>query len=474
MQPLQTGNPGRVFENLIIMSLPAAGGLAYRSNPGDVHAYDVRTGELKWTFHSVPEVGEFGANTWPESALANGGGVHNWNESTLDERRGIIYIPFGTARFDFYGGNRHGDNLFANSLVALDARTGKRLWHFQTIHHDVWDYDLPAAPKLLTIRHNGRNVDAVAQPTKHGFVFVFDRVSGAPVWPIEERPVPQTDVPGEQTSKTQPFPTAPPPFARQSFTERDINSYLPEDEQKVLRDRLRNSRNEGLFTPPSLRGSIQMPGWNGGANWGSSAVNPVKGTMYVVSKEFPSYLKIYHPRDVPPAAPGVTVAPPMLPPLNAGPDFVAYHSPYEWMLSESNGLPLSGPPWSQLTAYDLNKGTILWQIPNGEVAGVPSRTGTPTGSQAARGGPVATAGGLLFVATASDRKLRAYDQDSGKVLWEYGLPAASEGVPAVYDVNGRQYVAIPVGGAGFMAIKVPGQPPPGPSQYMVFALPNRR
>ncbi len=236
MQPLQTGNPGRVFENLIIMSLPAAGGLAYRANPGDVHAYDVRTGELKWTFHSVPGPGEFGADTWPESALANGGGVHNWNESTLDERRGIIYIPFGTARFDFYGGNRHGDNLFANSLVAIDARTGKRLWHFQTIHHDVWDYDLPAAPKLLTIRHDGRTVDVVAQPTKHGFVFVFDRVSGAPVWPIEERPVPQTDVPGEQTSKTQPFPTAPPPFARQSFTEQDINPYMPEAEQKVLRE----------------------------------------------------------------------------------------------------------------------------------------------------------------------------------------------------------------------------------------------
>jgi glucose dehydrogenase len=472
MQPLQTGNPGRVFQNLIIMSLPAPGGLAYRANPGDVHAYDVRTGELKWTFHSVPESGEFGADTWPESALANGGGVHNWNESTLDERRGIIYIPFGTARFDFYGGNRHGNNLFANSLVALDARTGKRLWHFQTVHHDVWDYDLPAAPKLLTVRHDGRNVDAVAQPTKHGFVFVFDRVSGAPLWPIEERPVPQTDVPGEQTSNTQPFPTAPPPFARQSFTEKDINPYLPDAEQHVLRDRLRTSRNEGLFTPPSIRGSVQMPGWNGGANWGSSAVNPAKGTMYVVSKEFPSYLKIYHPRDTPAAGPGVTVAPPMLPPLNAGPDFVAYHSPYEWMLSESSGLPLSGPPWSQLTAYDLNKGTILWQIPNGEVAGVPSRTGTPTGSQAARGGPVATAGGLLFVGTGSDRKLRAYDQDNGRVLWEYALPAATEGVPAVYEVNGRQYVAIPVGGAGFMAVKVPGQPPPGPSQYMVFALPK--
>jgi quinoprotein glucose dehydrogenase len=469
MRPLQTGNPGRVFENLIITSLPAEGGLRYRSNPGDVRAYDVRTGELKWTFHSVPESGEFGADTWPDSALADGSGVHNWSESTLDERRGIIYVPFGTARFDFYGGNRHGANLFANSLVALDARTGKRLWHFQTIHHDVWDYDLPAAPKLLTVRHEGRDVDVVAQPTKHGFVFVFDRVSGAPLWPIEERPVPQTDVPGEQTSKTQPFPTAPPPFARQSFTEKDINPYLPEAEQKVLRDRLRHARNEGLFTPPSLGGSIMMPGWNGGGNWGSSAVNPIKGTMYIVSKEIPTFVKVIHPRDIPPSdSPGPGS------PANMGPDFVAYHAPYEWMLSKSNGLPESAPPWSQLTAYDLNKGTILWQIPNGEVAGVPSRTGTPTGSQAPRGAPVATAGGLLFVATSSDRKLRAYDEDNGKVLWEYGLPAASEGVPAVYEVEGRQYVAIPVGGAGFIPAKIPGQPPPGPSQYMVFTLSNRK
>jgi len=469
MPPLQTGNPGRVFENLIIVSLPSQGGLKYRSNPGDVRAYDTRTGELKWTFHSVPAPGEVGADTWPASALPDGSGVHNWSESTLDERRGIIYIPFGTARFDFYGGNRHGDNLFGNSLVALDARTGKRLWHFQAIHHDVWDYDLPAAPKLLTIRKDGRDIDVVAQPTKHGFVFVFDRVSGAPVWPIEERPVPQTDAPGEQTSKTQPFPTAPPPFARQSFTERDINPYLPEDEQRALREQLRQSRNEGLFTPPSLRGSIMMPGWNGGGNWGSSAVNPGKGTMFIVSKEIPTYVKLIHPREATGAAsdgPGR--------PSNVGEDFVAFHAPYQWMLSESTGLPAIAPPWSTLTAYDLNKGTILWQVPNGEVAGVPSRTGTPTGSQAPRGAPVATAGGLLFVATSSDRKLRAYDQDNGKVLWQYALPAASEGVPAIYEVDGRQYVAIPVGGAGFMPVKMPGQAPPGPNQYMVFTLPNRK
>jgi quinoprotein glucose dehydrogenase len=486
IQPLQTTNPGRVFQDLIIISLPVPGGPSYQSNPGDVLAFDVRTGELKWTFHSVPEPGEFGADTWPASALAGGSGVHNWSESTLDERRGIIYVPFGTARFDFYGGNRKGANLFANSLVALDARTGKRLWHFQTLHHDVWDYDLPAAPKLLTIRRGGKPVDVVAQPSKQGFVFVFDRVTGAPVWPIEERPVPQTDAPGEQTSNTQPFPTAPPPFARQSLTEKDVNPYLPESEQREWRDRIRNSRNEGLYTPPSLRGSVMPAGWNGGANWGSSAVNPVKGTMYIVSKEIPTLQKLVPPAPSLAAQPGassggqapekndrgeivVTTAP-----ADVGPDFVAYRSPYEWMISAATGLPVTGPPWSTLTAYDLNKGTILWQIPNGEVAGVPSRTGKPTGSMAPRGGPVATGGGLLFVATASDRKLRAYDEENGRVLWEFGLPAASEGVPAVYQVKGRQYIAIEVGGAGFLAPKISNQPPPGPSQFMVFALPKRR
>jgi quinoprotein glucose dehydrogenase len=284
VRPLQTGNPGRVFENLIVISLPA-GGANYISNPGDTHAYDVRTGKLVWTFHSVPEKGDVGAETWPEAALATGGGVHNWSELTVDEARGVVYIPFGTARFDFYGGNRIGNNLFGNSIVALDARTGKRLWHFQAVHHDLWDYDFPQAPKLLTIRHDGRNVDVIAQASKQGYLYVLDRVTGKPIWPIEEKPVPQTDVPGEVTSPTQPIPTAPPPFARQSFTEKDINPYLTADEQAALRELLKNSRNEGVFTPPSMKGSIEMPGHNGGANWGSSAINPSKGTFYIASKD---------------------------------------------------------------------------------------------------------------------------------------------------------------------------------------------
>src|SRR5262245_7562396 len=289
------GNPGRVYKDTIIVSLPASGA-SYDATPGDVRAYDLLTGKPKWTFHSVPKPDEFGADTWPPEALAAGaGGVHNWSEFTVDEDRGVVFVPFGTARYDFYGGNRKGNNLFANSLVARDANTGKRLWHRQFVHHDLWDYDLPTAPKLLTVRNNGRNVDVVAQPTKHGFLFVLNRQTGEPLWPIEERPVPQSDVPGEYSSLTQPFPTLPPPFARQSFTEKDINPFMSPEQQETVRQLLRDSRNEGLFTPPSMRGSIELPGHNGGANWGSSAVDPTKGTMYVSSKELPTYLKISPP-----------------------------------------------------------------------------------------------------------------------------------------------------------------------------------
>ena len=286
-RPLQTSNPGRIFENIIIMPLPA-GGASYDATPADIHAYDVRTGKLAWVFHTVPHPGEVGYETWPPDAWKTAGGVHNWNEMTIDEKRGIAYLPLGTARFDFYGGNRKGNNLFANSLLALDARTGKRLWHFQIVHHDLWDYDLTGAPKLLTVKHDGKNVDAIAQPTKFGFLYVFNRVTGDPLWPIEERAVPQSDVPGEWSSPTQPFPTKPPPFARQSFTEKDINPYATEKEQATIRELLKTARNEGLFTPPSLRGSISAPGHNGGANWGAAAVDPSKGMLYIVSRENPT------------------------------------------------------------------------------------------------------------------------------------------------------------------------------------------
>jgi glucose dehydrogenase len=391
---LQTSNPGRIFENLIITPLPA-GGASYDSTPADIHAYDVTTGKLVWVFHVIPHPGEFGYDTWPPDAWKTVGGVHNWNEMTVDEKRGIAYFPLGTARFDFYGANRKGNDLFANSLLALDARTGKRLWHFQLLHHDLWDYDLPVAPKLLTVKHDGKNVDIVAQATKFGFLFVFDRITGQPLWPIEERPVPQSDVPGEWSSATQPFPTKPPPYARQSFTEKDINPYATEAEQAAIRETLKNSRNEGLFTPPSLRGSISLPGHNGGANWGMVAVNPEKGFLYVITKEHPTVDKLELPGQgrggrggakggdkggAPPVAPQ-----PVVPPAAAG-DFIRYTSPANF-IPQSNGLAAIGPPWSNLTACDLNSGTIRWQVPNGGVLALEKEGHTGTGARDPRGGP---------------------------------------------------------------------------------------
>jgi quinoprotein glucose dehydrogenase len=513
--PLQTSNPGRIYENLFIVSLPAQGA-GYDSTPADVQAYDVVTGKIAWVFHSIPHPGEFGYDTWPEGAYKKAGGVHNWSEFTIDERNGIAFIPFGTARFDFYGGDREGANLFANSLVALDAKTGKRLWHYQLVHHDLWDYDLPQAPKLLTLRQNGRNIDVVAQATKFGFIYVFERLTGKPVFPIEERPVPQSDVPGEKTWPTQPFPMKVPPFARQSFTEKDINPYLPEAEKDVLRQRLRNSRNEGLFTPPSLEGSIQLPGHNGGANWGSTAVDPTKGEFYVVAKNMPTFMRLILSNEEPTAggALGGGAASPIITAeqkaklvaeardaATRGP--IRYTSPYDFMQSPTNGMTAIGPPWSEITAYDLNTGEIKWRIPDGGVTAPPdANIPANTGAHMPRGGPLVTAGGLLFVATASDRTVRAYDRESGKIIWSKDLPTGSEGVPATYEAGGRQFIVFPVAaGAGLFPARFGGPAPqrgagaapagpeaqgaraggggrgrgaaPAPGAYIAYALPRK-
>jgi len=482
VRPLVTSNPGRVFENLVILSLPAQGA-GYTSTPGDVTAWDVQTGKLKWIFHSIPHPGELGYDTWPKDFFKTAGGVHNWSEFTVDEANGIAFVPFGTARYDFYGGNRPGNNLFANSIVAIDARTGKYIWHQQLVHHDLWDYDLPQAPKLLTIHKDGRAIDVVAQATKHGFLFVFDRKSGKPIWPIEERAVPQSDLPGERSSPTQPFPTKPAPFAVQSFTEKDINPFLPKDEQETLRQRIKTSRNEGLFTPPSFQGSIEMPGHNGGANWASSAVDPIKGELYVVSKNLPVMLHAQVSNDEPSAR---SIVGSVVTPEEAAKNLadataaaakgpVRYVVPYDFLRSPTNGMAAIGPPWSHLTAYDLNTGEIKWRVPDGATLG----PGMPadSGAHFPRGAPLVTAGGLVFVATAQDRRFRAYDRDSGKVLWSKELASGSEGIPASYEVNGRQFIALPAA-AGDGLFPPTAQPGASPAQsqraYIVFALPRRQ
>jgi glucose dehydrogenase len=463
-QPLHTGNPGRIFEGTMIVSLPAQGA-GYDATPADVQAYDVRTGRIQWVFHSIPHPGEFGYDTWPPEAYKESGGVHNWSESSIDERRGIAFISFGSPRFDFYGGDRPGNNLFGNSLVALDARTGRRMWHYQLVHHDLWDYDLPQAPKLLTIRRNGRNIDVVAQATKQGFLFVFERETGRPIWPIEERPVPQSDVPGEHSSPTQPFPTRPGPFARQTFTEKDINPYLPAAEREALVQRFRSLRNEGLFTPPSFEGSISMPGHNGGANFATSAVDPARGEMYVVAKALPTVVRLTLPGQGGRGGGGAPIVTPeqkaemiaQSKGLLAKGGSLRLQSPYEFMNRNSLRMSAVGPPWSEMTAYDLNTGEIRWRVPTGTVL-APPELGIPsnTGSHFPRGAPLVTAGGVVFLATGSDRRFRAYDRDNGREVWSMELPAASEGMPATYESRGQQFIVVPVAAAGMFAARFAG------------------
>ena len=445
---VQSMTPGRIFEDLIVMG--SATNQEYSSAPGDIRAYDVQSGKLAWTFHTIPHEGEFGYETWPKDAWKTVGGANAWAEMSLDEKRGILYVPTASPKYNFYGGNRKGANLFGDCLLALDARTGKRLWHFQMVHHDIWDYDNATAPKLLTVTHNGQKVDVVAQAGKTGFLYVFNRVTGEPLWPIEERPVPKSDMPGEEAWPTQPFPTAPPPFARQSFTEKDLSPFIDDPAERArFRDDMQSARNEGIFTPPGLRNTVEMPGNNGGANFGGAAVDPEHATMFVVSKDFPAMLKLQL----------------------SGPD--QYKSGFGFMIT-SSGLSAIKPPWTTFTAYDLNAGTIRWQIPLGQVPELVDKGFADTGTHFPKVGPVATAGGLIFTGTR-DRDIRALDADTGKELWKAEVDAAVEGIPAVYEIGGRQYIVYCAAArATTHTHAIPGHPAsnaPVAGAYVAFALP---
>ncbi len=472
---VQSTTPGHVFENLIILG--SATNQEYESAPGDVRAYDVRSGKLAWTFHTIPHAGEFGYDTWPPDAWKTVGGANNWSEMSIDEARAIVYVPTASPKYNFYGANRPGANLFGDCLLALDARTGKRIWHFQMVHHDIWDWDNATAPKLLTVRHDGKSVDVVAQAGKTGFLYVFDRVTGKPLWPIEERAVPRSDMPGEETWPTQPFPTAPPPFARQRFTEQDVSTFIddPAERARLLED-IRGARNEGMFTPPGLRPTIQMPGNNGGANFGGAAVDPVHGTMIVVSKDFPAMLKLELGganasawRGAPTAAPPAGAAAP--PPSD--PKSAQYKSGFGFIVT-SSGLSAIAPPWTTMTAYDLNEGTIKWQTPLGEVPELAAKGVKTSGSHMPKVGPVITAGGLIFAGTR-DRVIRALDVDTGKVLWSATVDAGIEGMPAVYQIAGRQFVVFCAAArATTHTHSLPGHPAsdtPIPGAYVALALP---
>jgi glucose dehydrogenase len=446
----QTRTPGRVFEDLIIMG--SATNQEYASAPGDIRAFNVKTGALVWTFHTVPRPGEFGYDTWPKDAWKTVGGANNWGEQSIDTKRGIVYVPTGSPKYNFYGGDRHGANLFGDCLIALDVRTGKRLWHFQTVHHDIWDLDNNSAPQLTTIRQNGRSIDVVAMASKTGYLYVFDRVTGKPIWPIEERPVPQnTTVPGEALSPTQPFPTAPPPFSRQKFTVDDLNPHiLTAQEREDFRQRILKARNDGPFTPIGFEEVIHMPGNQGGSNWGSTASHPSDGGVYVIGFNVPTILRLLKPGEV----------------RATGGREVVTEGRY---VTNGFGLfpTIISPPYTTLTAYDLNKGIIKWQIGLGDDLRLVDQGIKGTGTAAMiKGGMVLTATGLLFV-TAADRKVHVYDSATGEQISELPLGGMTSGAPSMYELNGHQYLLVTATASGRGG---PGLPPAG---VVAYALPRK-
>lgn len=524
--------PGVVYGDLLILGARVSEG--HPAAPGHIRAFNVRTGETEWIFHTIPQPGEYGYDTWPPDAWKEVGGANSWSGMSLDEERGVVYVPTGSAAFDFWGGNRHGQNLFANSILALDAATGKRIWHYQTVRHDIWDRDLPAPPNLVTLELNGRRVDALAQITKSGHVFVLDRETGEPLFPVEERPYPRSDLMGEMTWPTQPLPLKPPPFARQEFREEDVTDISPESHSYVM-ERFRKLRSGGQFVPPSLEGTIIFPGFDGGGEWGGAAFDPETGMLYVNANEMPWILTMFEiagNEDFASVGSGRRLyatncaACHGMDRLGDGqtyPSLLAVEDRYSrnevselirggkgvmpsfGYLSESqrdvlvdylfnmvradhhgetvevessvipyahtgynrffdqDGYPAVKPPWGTLNAIDLNKGEIAWKVTLGEFQELSARGIPPTGTEN-YGGPVVTGGGLIFIGASKDEKFRAFDKDSGEVLWETSLPAGGYATPSTYEVDGKQYVVIAAGG-GKMGTK-------SGDAYVAFTLPD--
>lgn len=529
---------GIIYKDLIIMGTRVDEGA--NAAPGHIRAYDVHTGKIRWIFHTIPQPGEFGYDTWDDStAYKHIGGANAWSGFSLDEERGILFSPSGSASFDFYGGKRTGNNLYANCVIALDAATGKRIWHFQTIHHDVWDKDLPTPPILVTVMHDGKKTDAVLQTTKTGFVFLFDRLTGNPLFPIEERPVPnQSELMGEKLSPTQPVPTKPAPFARQSFTQADVNPLLSDSSRKDVQTKLASYKTGNMFNAPSKEGTVILPGFDGGGEWGGPAFDPATGILYVNGNEMPWVLTMVDVKnEVPkketwleagqrlfkqncmachgperkgagnvPTLIGVnkkynddqfhqliTTGRRMMPAfkqlteeeLHAVASFVLdekakqataftqkpqpvdtfLHLPYSITgynkFLSKDGYSAIAPPWGTLNAIDMNKGEILWKVPLGEFPEFKAK-GIVTGTEN-YGGPVVTAGGVIFIAATRDGKIRAFNKRTGQQLWEAELPAPGFATPAVYQAGGKQYLVIACGG-GKLGTK-------SGDAYVAFALP---
>jgi quinoprotein glucose dehydrogenase len=522
---VSASSPGAIFEDMIILGSTVPETLP--GSPGHIRAFDVRTGKLRWIFHTIPHPGELGYDTWPPEAYKVSGGANAWSGLSVDGKLGMVFAATGSASFDFYGANRHGDNLFADCVLALDAHTGKRVWHFQAVHHDVWDYDFPAAPSLVTINRNGRKVEAVAQITKTGFVYLFNRRNGEPLFPIEERKVPVSSMDGEKLSPTQPYPVKPPPFARQILTEDMLTTRTPESHSAVL-EAFRKLSSRGLFDPPSLQGTIVFPGFDGGGEWGGAAFDPETSLLYVNSNEMPWLVRLVR-RDQKSAYASNCASchradlegtPPTFPSLvdiakrrsrqeiaaiiregagrmpgfaalgnetisdivdflttgknSAGnptaaaqdPNWLKYRNDGYPIFLDPDGYPAITPPWGTLNAIDLDKGEIRWKIPFGEFPDLAAKGIKNTGSDN-YGGPVVTASGLLFIgATNFDKKFHAYDKLTGKLLWEAELPAAGNATPSIYEINGREYIAIVCGGGKNNA--------PSGGSIVAFALPAKQ
>ncbi|MGI9519508.1 MAG: pyrroloquinoline quinone-dependent dehydrogenase [Pirellulaceae bacterium] len=392
--------------------------------PGDVRAFDVRTGKQIWRFHTVPREGEFGNDTWAEGSWQQRGGANAWGGVSVDTERGLVFCGLGSAAFDFYGGDRIGQNLFANCTIALNAATGERVWHYQTVHHDLWDHDLPIYPNLVTVNHDGRSIDAVAQVTKTGFVFLFDRETGQPLFEVTEVDATPSDTPGEEAWSTQPVPVKPPPFAQQSLDETNATNISPHARQFVL-EKLAELRHR-RYEPPSLEGSVVLPGFHGGATWSGASFDPRSGFLYVNSNNVPNILTLEFAADDSP--------------------YMFRHKGYTQFLDEE-GYPAIEPPWGVLTAIDLNRGEFVWQVPLGEHAELTAR-GVPQTGTVNFGGSIVTAGDLVFIGGTKDEKFRAFDAASGEILWEHKLPAGGYATPSTYAVDGKQYVVIAAGGAG--------------------------
>jgi quinoprotein glucose dehydrogenase len=521
--------PGAVYGDLLILGSSVGEGPGPAA-PGHVRAFDVRTGAVRWSFRTIPQPGEHGYDSWPPDAWKTAGGANSWSGLSVDHTRGLVYVPTGSPAFDFWGGDRKGANLFGNSLVALRAATGERVWHYQLVRHDLWDRDLPQAPVLLDVRRGGRTIDAVAQATKSGHVFVFDRATGKPLLPIEERNVAASDLKGEAAWPAQPLPLRPPAFARQAFTERDATDLSPASRAAVL-ERLRAVRSAGQFVPPSTQGTIIFPGFDGGAEWGGSAFDPETRLFYVNANEMPWILEM---RELPPpgelplgartyaqhcavchgaarrgdpqkqspplvgietrqtraetlalVAKGKGVMPAFAFLTRAEQDAVTSHTrserepddasgeaaragrPYTHLgynrFLDPEGYPAVSPPWGTLNAIGLDAGELRWSVPLGEIEELTRRGIPPTGTEN-YGGPIVTAGGLVFIAATKDEKLRAFDKRTGRVLWETTLPAGGYATPASYEAGGRQYVVIAAGG-GKMGTK-------SGDAYVAFALPE--